>query len=148
MGQLGIMLPHHRKVILVKRVLPVLWISFIYLLVHLTEGHVPSPPWGTWERMVFEARNTSIHISVFAVQVWLTARAVDVRASAQRRDVVVLVLLGTLLGIGIEFLQWVGRPDYAILEGVWDIFSDFLGAVAGWAIYRRLGQVERNPVQI
>src|SRR5689334_5344032 len=102
-----------------KRSLPVLWICFTYLLVVVSEGRNPSPPWGTWERIVFEAYHTLIHASVYAIQVWLTARAVGASSHSSIRDVVTLIGLATLLGFGIEILQWEHRPDYVVLEGLW-----------------------------
>lgn len=112
----------------------------------ISEGKQPSPPPWTIEWLVFQGWHTVVHVGVFVVQVWLTARAVAVGPDSSHREMAILVGVGTLLGVGIEVLQISMRPDYILLDGIWDVFSDFLGAFIGWQVYRRLLQSERNPV--
>ena len=129
-----------------KRALPALWITFVYVIVVLTEGKAPSPPFWTLERLVYETWHTVLHAGVFAIQVWLMARAVSAGGRNGGQDSAILIGVSTLLGVGIEILQASMRPDYLLLEGLWDVFSDYLGAVAGWKIIRKIGQFERSPV--
>jgi len=121
---------------LARKLLPILWITLVYLTVTLAEGKDPSPPSWTMAWLLFESRHVAAHTLAFSAEVWLVARAVGMRPDAARRDVAIALGLGVALGIGLEVLQAALRPTYVILDGLWDVLVDGIGAAVGWQIYR------------
>lgn len=127
-----------------RKLLPFMWISFVYLGVALAEGHDPAPPPLTMASFVFEARHTLVHLLTFALEAWLVARAVNLTRARFWRALGGLVALGVGLGLGIEILQVSRRADYEFWGGVWDIATDGVGAALGYLITWGRGPVARD----
>ncbi len=126
-------MPKHMRILMVvKKILPVLWLIALYAGTIWSAG-ISNAPEDFWERVAFELLHAAVHFSLFAVMLWLTAVAATSAWLDHRLRTVALVL-GTaiLLGLAQEWMQTYLRSKLYAMNSLWDIGMDAMGGGYGW----------------
>jgi hypothetical protein len=116
---------------------PAIWLVALYIATALTAG-IDASPDGGLALFLFETRHVMMHASVFAIQTWLVANALQLPRDGERRyNGMLLILLILTLGIGQEALQSLYRHEIRTFASLWDLLVDIGGGAGGWWLYTR-----------